>query len=213
MALALADVLEDFGCRRLTTPDVPPLAFGDVPEELEIVASPLPELPDVDALIRLAVEQAERELADRLTAEHEAALVAERERHASEIQTIEQRYGELLGSALAGEMTAMRATITAAVTSATARILGPVLSADMHARSMAQLAETLKTALEDVEATRVRVTGPAVLYEALCQAAGETAQHFEFAESDATDLTVRIDDRLFETRFAEWSAAMEEILS
>lgn len=213
MALALADVLEDFGCRRLTTPDVPPLAFGDVPEAPEMVSAPLPELPDVDALIRVAVEQAERELAERLAAEHETALVAERERHASEIQTIEQRYGELLGSALAGEMTAMRATVTAAVTSATARILGPVLSADMHARSMAQLAETLKTALEDVEATRIRITGPVLLYQALCRAAGEIAEHFEFTESDATDLTVRVDDRVFETRFAEWSVAMEEILS
>lgn len=210
---ALADVLEDFGCRRSTTPDVLPFDFGDVPEAREIAPEPLPTGPDLDELIRIEVEKAERALSERLVAEGEAALAEERQRHAAAIEALEGRFGELLGSALASEMATMQSAVTALVTGVTARILGPVLTADMHARSIAQLADTVKAALEDAEGTRVRVTGSPALFEALQRAAGDKAAHFEFTESSSPDLTIRIDDQLFETRFSEWSATMEETLS
>lgn len=211
--LALADVLEDFGCRRSAVPDALPFTFRDVPEVPDITPEPAATGPDLDELIRIEVEKAEQALSERLAAEREAALADERQRHAADIEALERRFGELMGSALASEMEAMRSAVTTLVTGVTARILGPVLTADMHARSIAQLAETVKAALEDTEATRVRVGGSPVLFEALQRAAGDTATHFDFTESSSPDLIVRIDDRLFETRFAEWSATMEKILS
>lgn len=210
---ALADVLEDFGCRRSKTPEVLPFTFGDVPEAPEIAPEPLATGPDLDELIRIEVEKAEHVLSERLVAESEAALADERQRHAAALEALERRFGELLGSALASEMATMQSTVTALVTGVTARILGPVLTADMHARSIAQLAETVKTALEEAEGTRVRISGSPALFEAFQHAAGDKAAHFEFAESSSPDLTVRIDDRLFETRISEWSAIMEETLS
>jgi len=210
---ALADVLVDFGCRRSSMPDLPHFAFGDVPDVQDVAPEPRPAEPDLDELIRVEVEKAELALTERLTAEREAALADERERHAAEIEAIEQRFGELLGSTLSREIEAMRSAVTTLVTGATARILGPVLTAEMHARSIAQLAETVKAALEDAEGARVRVSGSTALLEALQRAVGDQATHFDFVESSSPDLTVRIDDRLIETRFAEWSATMEEILS
>lgn len=215
-ALALADVLEDFGCRRSMAPEMPavlPFTFSDIPEAPSIAPEPMPAGPDIDMLVAMAVERAERELSERLNAEHEAALTEERQRHALELEALERRFGDMMGTALSHEMAAMQSAILALVSGVTARILGPVLSADMHARSMARLAETVKAALEDKEATRVRVSGSPALYEALQQAAGDKAAHFDFVESPSPDLTVRIDDQLFETRFSEWSAAMKESLS
>lgn len=210
---ALADVLEDFGCRRSAAPDILPFTFGNVPEAPDITPEPTATGPDLDELIRAEVEKAEHVLSERLAAERDVALADERQRHAAEIEALERRFGELLGSTLASEMAAMQSAVTTLVTGVTARILGPVLTADMHARSIAQLAETVKAALQDAEGTRVRVSGSPVLFEALQRAAGDKAAHFDFTESSSLDLTVRIDDRLFETRFAEWSATMEETLS
>jgi hypothetical protein len=214
--LALADVLEDFGCRRTVAPEVLSFAFSDpadAPDAPEIASAQQATGPDMDELIRIEVEGAERALSERLAAEHEAALADERRRHADEIEAIERRFGDLLGTKLAHEMAAMQSAVTTLVTGITARILGPVLTADMHARSIAQLAETVTAALEDAEGTRVRISGSPVLFDALQRAAGDKAAHFDFTESSSPDLTVRVDDRLFETRFSEWSATMEETLS
>lgn len=210
---ALADVLEDFGRRRPSMPNVLPFAFEDLSKAPDITPQSLATGPDLDDLIRVEVEKAEHALTERLVAEREAALADEQQRHAVEIEAIERRFGELLGSTLASEMATLRSAVTTLVTSITARILGPVLTADMHARSIAKLAETVKTALEDVEGAQVRVSGSPALFEAFRRAAGDAAAHFDFTESSSPDLTVRIDDRLVETRFAEWSATMEEILS
>lgn len=213
-APALADVLEDFGYRRPAAPEILPFAFGDMPSSPGMVPEPAAVGPDIEELIRAEVEKAEHDLAERLGAEHEAALAAERERHAAEIDALHRQFGETIGTAVAGEMARVQETVTALITSVTARILGPVLTADLHRRSIAALAATVREAMQDDESIRVRVAGSPALYEALCAAVGDKVAHvFDFTESPATDLTVRIDERLFETRLSEWSAAMEETLS
>lgn len=213
-APALADVLEDFGYRRPAAPEILPFAFADAPAAPEMALEPAAAGPDLDALIRAEVERAEHELAERLAAEHEAAIAAERERHAAEIDALNRQFGETIGTAVAGEMARMQETVTALITSVTARILGPVLTADVHARSVAALAVAVSEAMQDDESIRVRVAGSPALFEALRAAVGDKVAHsFEFTESPTTDLMVRVDDRLFETRLSEWSAAMEETLS
>lgn len=212
-APALADVLEDFGFRRPSAPETLPFAFGEAPDLPAVAPEPADAAPDLDALIRAEVERAETELAARLGAEHEAALAEQSERHAAEIDAAHRQFGETMGAAVAAEMAAMQETVTALITSVTARILGPVLTADVHARSVAALAALVREAMDDAEGVRVRITGSPALYESLCAAVGDKVAHFDFTEGPKTDLTVRIDDRLFETRLSDWSAAMEETLS
>ncbi|BCH23146.1 hypothetical protein MesoLjLc_28850 [Mesorhizobium sp. L-8-10] len=216
-APALADVLEDFGYRRPVAPDVVPFAFADtslLPGAPFIADEPAASEPDIDELMRIEAERVERELTERLRAEYEATLAAERERHAAETEALERQFGEAMGAAVADEMTRMRETLTALVTAVTARILGPVLTADLQRRAVDTLAATVRAALEDDESIRVKVSGSPALYEGLRAAVGDDIAHFfDFSESPAADLTVRIDERVFETRLSEWSAAMEESLT
>jgi len=100
--------------------------------------------------------------------------------------------------------------VTGLVTTVVSRILGPLLTEDITRRSVTSLAEALKSALADAEGVRVRITGSPALYEALCAAAGDKVDLFDFTEGASMDLSVRIDESLFETRVSEWSAAMEK---
>jgi hypothetical protein len=210
-ALALADVLVVFGSRDASPGDFAAFPIGVVPEIAFPDGSALPEADPRD-IVRDAVEEAKAELTARLTEEHAAAMEEERGRHASELDALNRQFGEVLGAALTAEMSSVEENVTGIVTAVAARILGPLLTASLQARMVASLAAAIGDAMADAENIRVKVSGSPALYEALCAAAGDKAAFFDFTESATTDLTVRIDDKLIETRLSEWSAAMEEVL-
>ena len=62
-------------------------------------------------------------------------------------------------------------------------------------------------------AARIGVRGPLSLFEPLKAALGSRAANLDFAEAPGFDLTVSIDETVFETRIAEWSASLSEVLS
>jgi hypothetical protein len=107
----------------------------------------------------------------------------------------------------------MEARLCDLTTSATARILGSVLSDELCKRSLDGLARSIRAAIADAEAVRIQVRGPQSLFETLQAALGEGAGSFDFVEAPGLDLTVSIDGNLFETRLSEWSGAVQEILS
>jgi hypothetical protein len=210
---ALADFLEDFGSPPARALEMPPFAF---PEDDTVDAFPTIELQpstpvaeDFEERIREAVERAEADLTERLTAQYEAMLEAERERHAGEAETLAREAGETLAGRISAEFATVQETVTGLVTTVVSQILGPLLTDDIARRSVAALAEALQAALSDAEGVRVRITGSTALYEALCAAAGDKVDLFDFTESASMDLSVRIDESLFETRISEWSKAME----
>ena len=213
---ALADYLEDFGSLGAPAPQVVPFAFpeagpADAFPAIEL-PMPLPAADDIEERIHEAVERAETDLTERLTAQYEAMLEAERERHAGEMEALGREAGETLAARIAAEFAAAQETVTGLVTNVVSRILGPLLTEDIARRSVAALAEALQAAMNDAEGVRIRITGSPVLYEALCAAAGDKVDHFDFTESASVDLSVRIDESLFETRVSEWSTAMEKAL-
>ena len=55
--------------------------------------------------------------------------------------------------------------------------------------------------------------GPLSLFETLKASLGPRAANLDFVEAPGFDLTVAIDEAVFETRIAEWSAALSEALS
>ena len=211
---ALADYLEDFGPRRAPAPEVLHFAMPEAhPQEAFSLGGPplaLPEADDVEERIREAVDSAEADLTTRLTAQYEAMLEAEREAHAAEVERLGREAGGALAARISSEFAATQETVTGLVTTVVSRILGPLLTEDITRRSVTSLAEALKSALADAEGVRVRITGSPALYEALCAAAGDKVDLFDFTEGASMDLSVRIDESLFETRVSEWSAAMEK---
>lgn len=213
-ALALADALKDFGASParsaepfsvVATPfPVEPIAFPDLP---------VPEPVDIEAIVAEAVAQAEEALSERLAAEHAEALHAEQQRHADELERLQQRFAEAASDKIAAGFAEMEERLAASTSAVTARILGSVLSDDLRDRSIDRLVALIGEALSDGEAVRVRIHGSLPLFETLKEKMPGRASQFDFMESPDFDLSVNIDDSVYETRLAEWSAALAETLA
>jgi flagellar biosynthesis/type III secretory pathway protein FliH len=211
-AVKLADLLPDFA-RQTRTGDAAAGLGGDVgaADVLEPLAARAPQPAGPSLEERIA--QAEEALRAALAAEHEAELSALRERHAGEIGALKVELGEKAGAVIAARFAEMESRVVELATSVTARILGVTLTEDLQRRAVEALAHTVREAVKDSDAVRVRVSGPPLLFEALRKAAGEAAEQLDFTEGDGFDLTVIIGESLFETRLSEWSEALAEVLS
>jgi len=216
-SLALAKALKDFGAKPGAIAD--PFEFGqdfalpvdDIPSMFEEPVFAVPQ-PDTETLIAEAVAHAEAALTERLAAEHAEALRVERERHAEEIATLQTRFSEEASAKIAtrlGELEDRLVDLTGAVA---ARILGGVLTDDLSARSIERLASVIRAALVDDDALRIRVHGNPALFEALRARLDTHAEQFDFNESAIFDLSITINDNVYETRLAEWSVALAESL-
>ena len=201
---ALFERLTDFA------PHAPEEVETEVPEVPEYLRA-VPE-PDIPAIVAAAVEDAEAALAARLADEHQAALEAERERHAAEIAELGARIGAETGAAIAASIGAMEARVVHLATDAAARIIAGLVSDDIQKRSIEALATAILSAIADSDAVRIKVSGPQFMFEALAAAMGDRAENIDFTESMGFDLSVSIDDNLFETRLGEWSSALSETL-
>jgi hypothetical protein len=213
-ALALFDVLTDFGKRPQRTGAPQPSA-----EQRQDAASPAAFFgpaappPDLSEIIAAEVARAELALEQRLSLAHSAALEADRQAHAAEIETLMHRFGEEASGIITARITEMEGRLGELATSATARILGGFLSEELARRSLDALARSIRAAIGDDEAVHIQVRGPQSLFETLQAALGDRAGSFDYIEAPGLDLTVSIDGNLFETRLSEWSGAMQEILS
>ncbi len=211
-ALALFELLQDFGKSPVRAAEP-----GRTPEPPRKAASPVfspsNAAPDYSDMISAEVARAEAALTERLTAEHAIEMEAERLRHATEMEEVLHRFGQEAGATIAAGIAEMEARVTELTTTATARIVGGILSEDIQKRSLEALALSIKTATADPEAVRIRVSGPQSLFEALRAAMPEREHNFDYVEAPGFDLTVTIDGDIFETRIAEWSTAISEILA
>jgi hypothetical protein len=212
-ALALFDVLTDFGRQlpRSGTPQPSADQRQDAPETA--FSAPTAPAPDLSEIIAAEVARAEAAVEQRLALAHEAALEAERQAHAAEIETLMRRFGEEAGNIVSTRFAEMETRLGELATSAAARILSGFLSEELAKRSLDSLARSIRAAIGDAEAVRIQVRGPQSLFEALQAALGERAGSFDYVEAPGLDLTVSIDGNLFETRLSEWSGAIQEILS
>jgi hypothetical protein len=202
-ALALFDVLKDFGTR-------PHGAAGGVSAApIQPAAEPQ---PSVDDIVRAEVAKAEASLEERLALAHAAELEALRQEHAAEIGLVLRRIGETAGETIALRLGEMEERVGHQAATTAARILGSFLSDELQKRSMASLAQSIKAAVAERETFRIDIRGPQSLYEALQAALGEQSGNFGYVEAPGFDLSVTIDGNLFETRLSEWSAVLSEIL-
>ena len=205
---SLADALMDFS-RVGSAPDfaVEPEALNPLPQ----IQPPEIEQPDISELLAAEADRVRQEVTETLTAQHEAQLEALREQHVGEMAALASRFGAEAAALIEKRFADLEERTIELTTSVTARILGATLSDEIRERSLAQLARTIRTALADNEAVRVRVRGTPSLCESLEVALGKHAEQVDFGVADGFDLSVTIDDSIFETRLTEWSAAMAEI--
>ncbi|HVW56146.1 MAG TPA: hypothetical protein VHC00_10730 [Rhizobiaceae bacterium] len=211
-ASALADMLMDFGQterRRSrateTRAAAPDSAAGINPEP--------PVRMDIDALLADERGKAEAEVTARLEERFQEILALEREVHAREIEEMLTAAGKEAAGRMLERLCGMEERLVALTSAATARILGSVVSDDVRQRGIEELARTIRQAASDDETIRIRVKSPQTLFAALAEHLGDWAVHLEHAESSGMDITVDINETVFETRFAEWSASLMEALS
>jgi type VI protein secretion system component VasK len=205
-AFALADALPDFGSRGHRPTASAPAA------KPEPVTSTGPAVADPSSAIAEAVAKAEAAVADQLSSIYEATLQAERDNHAAERDQLQRSLGSEAAALIEARFAELERQLVELTTTAAARILGAVLSDTMQARSVEALASTIREAVHDSDAVRIRVYGPQSLFEALSGALGDLAGNVEFSERPSLDLTLSIDSNLYETRLAEWSAAVAGVV-
>jgi hypothetical protein len=211
-ALALFDVLTDFG-RQPPRPGAPQPSAERRQDAPQAFSAPAAPPPDLSEIIAAEVARAETALEERLALAHEAALEAERQAHAAEIETLMRRLGEETGHTVTARLLEMESRLGEFAAAAAARILSSFLSDELAKRSLESLAQSIRAAVGDTEAVRIQVRGPQSLFETLQAALGERAGSFDYVETPGLDLIVSIDGNLFETRLSEWAGAMQEILS
>jgi hypothetical protein len=207
MASALFDLLPDFGSR---TPRASQPPSARAAEHMPVAPAPQ---ADIGALIAEAVVDAEAALAARLALSHQAALDAERQANDDAAKAFLESFGGDLGAAVATRIEAMEQRVAELAGATVARIVGGLLSDDLQQRSLQALSRTIGAAVADSEAVRIGVRGPLSLFEPLKAALGSRAANLDFTEAPGFDLTVTIDETVFETRIAEWSASLSEVLS
>ncbi len=210
-ALALLDALPDFGARQR-----PPVAAGERP--LERTPDPAPRAAEPlrnleNDRIAAAVAHAEAALAERLATEHAEERAAHEARHALELQQVQTELGENAARMIGERFAELEAQVVTLVSSTVARILGVSLSEDVKSRAIDELRRSIAAAVGDRETVRIHVRGPVSLYRALEPGLGRFAEQVEFSEAAGFDLSVSVDNTLFETRMAEWSSALSEVLA
>jgi len=203
----LADALPDFA----SMPQPPQEDRRAASSGPSVPLQPALAEPTLRELIAAEVERARTELEQHLTARHEDELARERERHAAEIAELSTRTGTDAAQQIEQHFAQLEEQLVELTTSVAARILGASLADDIRTRAVTHLAETVRAALSDSEAVRIRVRGAPSLCDALEKALGAHAAQIDFAVADGFDLTVSIDDSIFETRLSEWSSAMSEV--
>lgn len=206
-SVALFDLLPDFGTRTQRAGQPRPTADPERKPE-----TPAPQA-DIGTLIAEAVAQAEAALEARLSIAHEAALEAERQANAEEARVFLESLGDDVGKAVSLRIDAMEARVAALVAATVARMIGGIVSDDLQKRSIEALAGAIREAVGDAEAVRIAVRGPLSLFETLKASLGPRAANLDFIETPGFDLTVAIDEAVFETRMAEWSTTLSEVLA
>jgi len=205
-AIALADLLPDFGVQTSAVRNpAPAFAAEENPKKSSEES--------VEDLVAQRVSQAEVEIAERLAREYEAKLEAERQRHAVELETVVARLTHETAEAMAVRFSESEQEIEAKIAAVTARILSAALTENLCKRAIDELVGVIGEAMRDRQALRIRVRGPEVLEAVLRERLGERAAQMDFSEAPGIDLTAEIEDSLFETRIAEWAAALSEVLS
>lgn len=206
--MRLADALTDFGIARFDAE-----LTEARPAAIAIVETPPPPAPfDPSEMIADAVRRAEDALRATLQAEHQAELAALHESHADELAALASRLSGETAARIGVAVTELESHVLQVTTDAVARLISPVLTHEVTRRSLAMLSEAVTAALADGAAIRLRVSGPRPLFDQLASALGERAATVQFEERDGFDLTVSIDDMLYETRLGEWSSSVREML-
>ncbi|SFQ70163.1 hypothetical protein [Nitratireductor indicus] len=211
-ALALIDVLPDFSA---PAPSLPELPEDDT---FSTLATPLPHAPTAPPEVQTRPLEQRQEvneaaIVERLTRDHETAVAEIEARHAEELAAARRSLAEDAARLVQQRFDELEQQVIGLTAETTARILGVVLTEDLQKKSIAELERIIREALDDRESVRIRLIGAPLLWEALKTGLGTKADHVDFSEGPGFDISLSIDEKLFETRLTEWSDALNGLIA
>jgi hypothetical protein len=125
---------------------------------------------------------------------------------ASERKAWATQQGEKLGMQLEAGLRALEAEIA----DAAARVLAPLLEAQLCERAVADLLAELEVLLRKDPGLSLSITGPEDLLQVLRSRLADKACTVTYVASEACDVRISADQTLLETRLAAWKARIEE---
>jgi len=162
---------------------------------------------------RIAAVRTETRIAASLQERHEAELEKMAQTHRAEIEGLSQDFASTMGATIATRLQELEDRVVGLTATSAARLLSGVLSDELGRRSVERMVKVMRTALEDRDAVKITIRGPASLYEPLRHAMGAASERMRFIEAPGADLSVSIDETVYETRLAEWSGALSEVIA
>lgn len=182
------------------------------PFDLDFAVANAPEPVDLESERRAAYaegyETAERTLLEKFETERQSLVEA----HARELDDLRQKFEAEATQAIAGGMQKLALEIAYAVSDQTAAAIAPLISEQIAAKAVSDLADLLRTAILSGEAATVTVKGPRGLFDVLVGNMPEVAGSLRHVEADDLDLSVDIGETVLVTRISAWTASLKKVL-
>ena len=146
----------------------------------------------------------------------ELQLAQEREAHACELAAERQAWASGEGRKLAEQLAAGLGEIEAGIEQAAARVLAPVLQAELRRHALAELQVELDVLLTKDAGISVTISGPEDLLESLRKGLAERlpgkASAVICRPSAEPEVRIAAGQTVLETRLAAWAARIEEAI-
>lgn len=141
--------------------------------------------------------------------EYAAELQREQERFEARLAEMRQAWTEEQGVVLSRAIGEGLDRIEATIADAAARLLEPLIVAEVREAALAGLKRTLEDLLTKSPAAHIRIQGPDDLLAALRDRLGER-KSIAYAPGAGCDVLVETDNTLIETRLAAWMAHLQD---
>jgi hypothetical protein len=213
MNAMIAKYLKDF-----SVPEPVDAAGGDILDSL--AGSSFADLDfGADAEPQVDVEAEKRDAYDHgfLTASEEAEtryqdeLATLTQAHAAEIEQLAAAHEADVIGMIHLRFHEMTQALSQSLAEQTLQVLLPVFDEEFCRRSVAELASSVRAALQESGIAKVVVRGPAHLYDRLKPLLDADGIDSQLVESTSLDIAVEINDTVLVTRLAAWAQSLKEV--
>lgn len=213
-ARSIASVLTDFTPKRVPADRVTVFTGGkERTVALEETAEPAEEIVDI---IDYELKVKEAFAAGRLSGQSEAAVLFEAEKIRLEREFQEQlaaadaAFLRDTGARLAADLSDGLAAMAAELSGALACVLTPIIEAGLRDRAIKAFAGEIERLTKGMEGVLIDVSGPRHLVDALSACSQIDPIRFTFTQANQSELVMKLDDRVVETRLGRLIDALKD---
>jgi hypothetical protein len=165
---------------------------------------------DMAARVAEAVARGHEEGRTVAEEEFQARLEAQREEFEQRLSSERQAWMEQAGETLVERMLAAMRDMEARVSESAARILRPLLAAQLRRQAVTELSALVRTIVSRDRGATLAVSGPDDLIAVLREKLADTTAEVTFSTSETPDVQVTLDHTVLQTRLQEWVERIDE---